>query len=380
MKTYYFDDYGAMSNGAFDCTEIWNKIIAEINVGTAVIEFGAGTYLFKSAIGMELNAAKKENRSQSITIRGQGKGVTTLLWSDNGNGAGIGLSHTDVGSGVCRYNIYNLSLVTKGHSTSTCLNIVNNSPNTFGGYLSMRGVAITGYGGQGSGNAGWTSCLTMIGISFNNIVDCDFIGNNDNNDNYSVGVSILSQHYPSNIVYSIVTNITDCIFLRLMHGVENKLDSQGLTISQSNFTNCKCGVYIPENGYQIGITNSQFDCYNCAVLFDGGTTSFLFSNNLVFTSYANTFGIACNGYVDGYIITGNQFEGGGQSQNVRAIVMNKSSPQGMDTNIISSNIVRKYTKGICLTQESKGWRVFGNTFAANTENIYNVGSNNIITD
>ncbi|MDI2112110.1 NosD domain-containing protein [Commensalibacter nepenthis] len=326
---------------------------------------------------VQLNSRKIANVNQSITIRGQGKGVTRLLWNDQGSGAGIGLSHTDIGNGSSRYNIYDLSLVTKGNSRSTCLNIVNNSSNIFGGYLSMRGVAITGYGGQASGNAGWVSCLTMIGISFNNIVDCDFIGNNDNNSNYSVGVSVLSQHYDSNTVNSIVTNITDCIFLRLMRGVENKIDTQGLTISQSNFTNCQTGVYVPDNGYQIGITNSQFDCYYCAVLFDGGTTCFLFSNNLVFTRYMNTFGIACNAYIDGYIITGNQFEGNGSGY---AIMMHRASPQGLDTNIISNNIIRKYAVGITLDQDTRGWKVFGNAYASNSSNILNQGRNNTISN
>lgn len=71
MKTYYFDDYGAISNGVIDCTAIWNKIIAEINLANAVIEFGSGVYLFKSNIAMALNPKKINNMSQSITIKGQ---------------------------------------------------------------------------------------------------------------------------------------------------------------------------------------------------------------------------------------------------------------------------------------------------------------------
>lgn len=378
MKTYYFDDYGAISNGVIDCTAIWNKIIAEINIANAVIEFGSGVYLFKSNIAMDLNPKKTNNMSQSITIKGQGKGITTLLW-DGKSTSGISLSHTDIGRGSCRYNIYDMSLVTKGASNGNAITLTNNSPQIFGGYLSMRGVAITGYGAQASGSVGWACCLLMNAISFNNIIDCDFIGNYESG-NSSTGISIYSKQYESNIVYSIVTNITDCIFLRLTAGVINQLHTQGVSISQSNFTNCEYGVSVPDNGYQISVSTSQFDCYNSAVIFDGGTTAFLFSNNLVFTGHNDGYGICCNNYVDGYIITGNQFEGVGTENNVNAIVMNGASPAGTDTNIISSNIFRNYTTAISLAAGTKGWKVFGNMYANTSNMISNQGQGNIISD
>lgn len=369
MKTYYFDEYLTA-----DMDATWNRIMSEINGRSAIIEFGTGTYTFKNQISKSLQ------NSQSLTIKGQGKGVTTLLWYDNSNStSGISLSHTDIGNSSCRYNIYDLSLVTKGISSGNAITLTNNSPENFGGYLSMRGVAITGYGAQGSGSAGWACCLLLNAISFNNIIDCDFIGNYDTG-NSSDGISVYSKRYVSNTVFSIVTNITDCIFLRLTAGIINQLDTQGLTISQSNFTGCKYGVLVPENGYQISISTSQFDCTDCAVFLAGGSTCFLFSNNLVFTGHKNGYGICCNNYVDGYIITGNQFEGSGTTNNINAIVMSASSPQGMDTNIISSNIFRNYTTAIWLASATKGWRVFGNMYTLTSNTVLNQGKNNIITN
>ncbi|CAI3959011.1 unnamed protein product [Commensalibacter communis] len=382
MKTYYFDDYGAASNGAFDCTAVWNKIVAEINLASAVIEFGSGTYLFKSNIQLNLNQGQYSNRSQSITIKGQGKGVTNLLWS-GGTSSGLSMSHYDGAQSECRYNIHDISFITKDTNTGTAIKLENKNPYRFGGgYLSMRNVAISGQNGQASGSYGWAGCLNLNTISFNNIIDCDFIGNYYPNTNTnSKGVIINSSIGSSNqTLSSIVTNFTDCNFLYLLDGVENGVGTQGLSISQSNFTNCKYGVVVPENGYQISISLSQFDCTDCAVFLSGGTTCFLFSNNLVFTNQKNGYGICCNSYVDGYIITGNQFEGAGTENNVNAIVMNASSPSGMNTNIISSNVFRKYTTGILLASASRGWKVFGNVYALTSNTVYNQGQNNSIKD
>lgn len=382
MKTYYFDDYGAISNGVVDCTAVWNKIIAEISIANAVIEFGIGTYLFKNTIEMHLNQSQSANRYQTITLRGQGKGVTNLLWS-KGSSSGLSMTHYDVGAGECRYNIYDMSFLTTNVSTGVAIRLENKNPYRFGGgYLSMRGVSISGLKGQSSGDYGWEQCLYMNTISFNNIIDCDFIGNfHSDQSGYSSGAVIDSSIGSDNqTLSSIVSNFTDCNFLYLRNGIQNGKGTQGLTISQSNFTNCRCGVYVPDDGYQIGITNSQFDCTYSAVLFDGGTTAFLFSDNLVFTGHNDGYGIYCGYYVDGYVITGNQFEGAGAANNVSAIVMNGASPNGTDTNIISSNIFRKYTTAIGLSAGTKGWKVFGNMYADTTNKVSNQGQGNIISD
>lgn len=361
---FNMDDYGTVNDGYTDCYNAWQKIMAEMGNNGGIIYFGPGQYYFSQTLTKFL-----PNNTQ-LTIKGCGKGTTQLIWN---NSDGMHLSHEDTSLEACRYNIHDLSFIMDSTSLLYVgLTITNNSPIQFGGYASIQNVS---FQGRDFGiNQTWGAALNLNGVSFNNIIDCEFYGSGQVSNRKGNGITIAGIPERPNIV-SIVTNITDCIFIGLSGGILCGNNAQGITVSQCNLTNCLFGIYLGPNVKgtdQLTVIGSQIDCINEGILLESDMDALIVSSNLFWCQQNPNASAIKMTSPHSNVITGNVFHGNGK--NTTGISVSGESSIGSAANMITGNVFDGLNVAIKLTDNASGWKVINNNYAFNGQNVLGNGN------
>ncbi|HKD66089.1 MAG TPA: hypothetical protein VKB84_04560 [Candidatus Binataceae bacterium] len=173
-------------------------------------------------------------------------------------------------------------------------------------------------------------------------------------------------------VIPVVFNFTNCNFQGLANGILIGAYTQGVSVSQSNFTSNFSGIGLPAGASatgldQLAITTSQF-----ANLYDVNLEStfadVLISNNLFLGATPPTgstkTSIFYNVPSNNLIIQGNSFRGTGSSVNSTAIALNGSGSADSGTTTVAGNSFTNFKNAV--------------TFGAGTQNATLSGDNRFL--
>jgi len=142
-------DYGASpsASAAVNQAAIQAAIDAAVAAGGGVVDFNAGTYSHASEISMGVK----------VTLRGKGRGVTTLLSTHTG--AGVAMRSTINGSTAVLTNVEDLTIKN------------TNASNVNGGYVDVAGTFVTLNRVQ---IVGFKHCLILCQTELADFTDCLF--------------------------------------------------------------------------------------------------------------------------------------------------------------------------------------------------------------
>jgi hypothetical protein len=242
-------------------------------------------------------------------------------------------------------------------------------------------LTIRGDDGYGAADY-WTTGVAVTNASN---VECDGLAISGSSSQLGVGVNLVG--LPGAATYGVQYNIAKSNLQYLATGVLYGSYVQGLTVDQTNFTFAANGIADAgsESGalVQLSVTNSQFN--------PGPASN---GNGIVTATAIGSLQIANSMFVIGgpsqsaitlsqakhFAITNNEIQGIGSTlSNGIVIGTTMSSSPG----IIAGNDIFGFTgaaSGIWLQAASTLVNIYGNVFAANTTNITNAGTNNIIVN
>jgi hypothetical protein len=176
---------------------------------------------------------------------------------------------------------------------------------------------------------------------------------------------------------SVVHNFTGCTFNYVGTGILYGAYVQGVTVSQSNFTGSNgYGINVPvsESGLdQLVVTNSQFNVTGNAIYTGTDVPNTMLLGNL-FIVPASSNGVFLNS--SGlFSIAGNSFNVSGSKSGQNFVVIGTSANDG---GVISGNMFDGAPTAINLLTGSTHVNVQSNFYVANTANVVNSGTANVV--
>lgn len=308
QTVYTLETYGRSGDGQSSNDDAWALMIQAIGSSNAVIFLNPGIYLFLQPLIVSLAA------QQSISIIGGGMGISSFLFENN---TGLQILY---GNQFCSVVIQNMSFLAGQSNTGFGLQLQN--PNTdpnpaLSALTILQNVGFRGSDGFAMTNV-FLNALNLFTLSNVNIISCLFVGNNVNQ-----GYGIFLQGDPQ-IGNCNQINISMCTF---SYGAVNIIygrNTEGITISQCNFTGAQFAIQSPAGisgtGDQLAIFSNQFNCADVAINILSSINGISISNNyfIVFQESAN-YAIQMTGGVS--TITGNSFVSTCPPSSANAIVL-----------------------------------------------------------
>lgn len=302
-QTISVKDFGASGNNVADDTTAFQAALTYLqSIGGGSLYIPKGIYKLTSQLTFTF-----ANAANSLHIYGDSQESTTLNFTSS-NGFNIiynspynSINFEKFTMECGTTNLYNGITITKADSFYDVGPI-----NSFRD-LSFRGN--TGYN-QVSGPF-WQTAIVIVSVSNFNFDCCNFTGSCT-----TFGVASTAQGqavymHGTLLLPPVVFNFTGCNFQYLAVGINYGNYTQGVAISNSNFTVCIAGVEaaggLSNTLSQLSIVNSQFACSTNAVGMGTGINPFIFTGNLV-EIYPNSYGIGA-GQLGIGSITGNTFLG-----------------------------------------------------------------------
>jgi len=361
-------DFGGNNAGggaAANNTAWTNAIAAQSSNNSVCVYFPPGLYLFNSNISYTI-----PNLGSTITIVGDGSGVTNLVWPTGVNG--ITLTTKDWTSSI---HVRGLTLQSQGAGTSTGLTItqgaasISNEGNTAQSDITdVTFMGSDGYtsGGPTSGTKYWATGTAVTAVSVINYISDTWLGAFGGGTGLGNGVVLSGS---SSTLASVVHNFIGCNFLFNATSLTMGTWVQGVSLTGTNIEEDNVGI--TANGsagmVQLAIANSQFSTYSYDVSITGPLTNVSITNNLFYVG-GSASGVFVNNAGSGdYNINGNQFFPGFSPSSPNGVYVN-SSAAGTN-NIVSGNVFNSLGTGVTLAASGTGWEVGGNSFAGNTANI-----------
>lgn len=249
-------DFGALGDATSDNAAL-TSALAALSGGGGTIVFPKGTWNFTGQFSYTITS------SQRLTLMGAGSDSTVLQWSGAPAGIAITINSSETSSGCygASVGVEGLSFVsgvTGGPTafsttvSTSCTNPAAAAPSLFRD-VTVRGDYNTLYWGAG---------IVITKLSNVNFIADSFIGPTGST-MAAYGVELLG----SSPQYAVAINFTGNAFINLGDGIGYGPYVQGVTVSQSNFTELdQCGINIPsgESGLldQLTISNNQFGIVN----------------------------------------------------------------------------------------------------------------------
>ena len=356
--------YGGNGNGTTDNTSALNAALAALPAAGGQIDFPAGKYLFNSPITFNLAP------SQSVSLVGDGIDATILYWP---NSNGIQFNYTNNSIKLqCSVHVRDLTFTTSGQNVGTALALVNSTGAApASGSAAQNDITRVAFRGDDGyvETEYWYQGLEINGVSNVNIIDSAFMG-----PGAIGGVGVTISGTASNIPVAI--NVSICTFNALSLGINIGAYTQGLTVSQCNFTTINYGVSTQNSVtglLEIAIVESSFGCQIAAVDYNSVCVAALFSSN-TFLINRNTYGIqlvVCQGAT----ITGNVFASGTSTGGIGVNIGSTNANEGA---IIVGNLFSGLGTGIGLSSGASYNNIQSNLYQSTTTNVSNSGSHNTV--
>jgi len=321
------------------------------------VYFPAGYYNF-SNVGLNYSV-----NGTSITVKGDGPGVSVLRWTAGNAGGGINFTTTN---GTMTAHVRDLSILGGGVGGGAALSFNNTS--TTGGPAPQSQSDVTNVEIRGLDGFNATDYWSF-GIAVNNWSQWNFtnvfVGGGSNFS--GTGVVVQGTAAPTGIVY----NFQGCTFNFLSVGIVYGNYIQGVTVNQSNF-DTNIGVSVPvsqSNLDQLAVTASQFGINTGR----GIDVESLVPNTQI-TGNLFIVPVSSNGIVLNntglFTIVGNSFnEGTGGSGRNGINISNSAGGPGVITGNIFDGMVGG--SGVLLQSTSSNVNVQSNVYSGNTNNVSN---------
>lgn len=350
--------FGGSGDGSTDNLAAWNSAVSSFGSGDICIEFGAGTYLFSSTAAA--------TPAKNISIIGTGKSTTHLLWNANvfGMALNTGNQMTVTVSGI--------DFISGSLNTHNALSV--NSSDCTGSKQSsnFRDLSFEGSGSYPFTNY-WAYGLVLNTLSFVNISNVDFWGDSAN---HMIGLVYESANAPS--CYALILNVDKAQFIGAAIGFVYGTYAQGVTITQSNFTNGLVGISLPSSSIspaQLVVSDSQFNTAHDQISIQGILMGGQFHHNTFTvppTSYTGLHIYA--GFW--YVVDGNNFLNG-STKGLTGVQVDSNNAG--NAGVITGNTFSNLSYGVSLSAGSDHWNVQSNMYASTVgTKTVNFGTNNIL--
>lgn len=345
-----------------DCTSAFlnafNTLITSAK-GGGQINFGKGTRTFLSPVTLTY-----PNGSFSLNIAGEGAEATILNWP---NTAGITVAAS---SAAHSFHMRDLSFTTGTIASVTGLTLSNGVQGGAIEQSDITRVTFRGFDGAALTDS-WNLALSVQGMSFINFNGLLFYGSSAANTN---GIN-LSGVPSGSFKYGIVYNLASCGFFNLATGLVYNTWVQGVSVTQSNFTNDVTGILVPLgalNGAQLAVSGSQFQVTGNDIVLLSQFGGLLLTNNLFFVA-TNSAGLDLNAPGSAQtVITGNIFSGNPNSTATTAITV-----LATNSGVITGNQFLGLTNGTNLSGSPNNWNVSQNIYTTVTNQVINPGNNQV---
>jgi hypothetical protein len=363
-------DYGGDNTGVSDNVAAFNAAIAACTSHEISIYFPRGFYKFAS--GPTITLSSSQTNPASISIRGEGSGITKFVFS----GVGILIKYD---TAFCSSHIEGISFLT------------TTAGGTYGLFLEQIGtVASGGFGANGlttlrdlefRGSDGWNenffwgAGLTCAGASNINCYDCTFYGCTGT----PSGAGVVLDYAPNDhTLIPIVFNMMGCSFTHLQSGLIYGGNWQGISVLYCNFTANFDGIIVPNTAFandQLLVNSCQFNNINHSIVCAIWCQAVSIVNNF-FLVTDNQIGIDLV-QMSNTSIVGNIFSTGDGTP-VNQIGIQIATNAGGAAGVITGNQFNGLTTAVVLTAASSGINVQSNCYQGNGTNVSNAGVGNTL--
>ena len=326
----------------------------------ACVFFPAGTYEF-----LENATETLPSGIASLTLVGAGQDVTDLVWP---SGGGLTLDYTNQNDSV---HVKNLSILTGTTNTGNAVSLIQTSSvgDPADSPLStIKNVTIRGADGYAATDY-WATGIVDNGVSNINVTNTSITG--AGGASYSengTGINI----YGSSSTIPVAFNLSNSFIQYVGIGFQYGIYTQGVTISQSNFTGDNYGVFAAagEVGLdQLSMTDNQINA-NINVFLQSPITGLQLSNNC-FIVPTNGIGVYLDAY-SSFTYNGNIMQGSGPGNNTNGLV---ATTNDGGSGVISGNTLNGFTTAIWLQTGSTSINVQSNSYANDGNTALNQGTN-----
>lgn len=321
-----------------------------------------GNYSFGSQIAYTIPST-----TAAVSIFGDGQDGTILTWA-----AGQGMAITYVGP-FDSIHIHDLSFLTgtvgTASQTALTLTMQPSDANAANSALSsIENITIRGSDGYSRTNF-WSTGINVQAVSNINFTGMHFVGPSAIGGN---GVILAGNSTTPAVIF----NFTDSYFETLNQGIVYGQYTQGVTVSQSNFTGGNYGV-ANSNALpgldQLIVMGSTFECVHGGIVLMTGVPNTNITGDL-FIIPSNAYGLYFTAGTSAWEVVGNSFVPDTAATTTTGIAVVASTLTGT---VLANNFLA-LTLGIQLATAATGVNVQSNAYSANTNNISNLGTGNTI--
>jgi len=354
--------YGGNGNGTTNNSPALTAAYAALTTSGGCIAFPAGRYLFSTAI--TLNYPASATAPYSVSLVGAGVDNTTLYFAAS-NGITINANNDQQTT-----HVRDLTFSTGSAGGYSALTLNNSNPLGGNGIQSSDIDRSTFRGDDGGAlTEYWNNGVNVVGQSDINFDSDQFLG--DSTGLHGNGISLSGTSVSPGIVY----NISKCGFFWNGSGLSITTLIQGVTVTQSNFTNGETGINALAGGTgltELAITGgNQFNTTGNQILIAQPTFNLTITGNLIFILTGNT-GIWLNSAgAGGDTISNNDFSGQ-TTTGTTGIYVSGSNP----STVVTGNTFNFLATGVNLTGTS-GWNVQANVYSGVTTAVKNIGTNSV---
>lgn len=352
--------YGGSGNGTTNNSPALTSAFAALPTNGGCISFPAGRYLFNTAVTLSYPSG---GGFYSVTLAGAGTDNTTLYWAAS-NGITI-----NANGAKQTIHVRDLTFSTGSAGGYSALTLNNSSPL---GVIALSDIDHTIFRGDDGGNATdyWDNGINVAGQSNINFDSDTFFGPSTANKGNGI---LLNGNTSVNPYYGIVFNIAKCGFFWTGNGLVIGTYIQGVTVTQSNFTNGLTGIWAMSGGVgldELDVTaGNQFNTTGNQIETQQPIGDLIVNGNLFFVSGGNS-GIFIDSSGQRTSIVNNVFSGTAGSG--YGVYVGGSDPSG----VLTSNVFTTLSEGVDLSGTS-GWNVQANSYSSVTTHVAHIGSNSV---
>jgi putative cofactor-binding repeat protein len=345
-------------SGANNSTAL-TSAIAALPANGGCISFAGGRYVFPTAVTVSYPGSG----IYSLSLVGAGSDNTTLYFAAS-NGITINAKNA-----LQTVHVRDLTFTTGSAGGYSALTLNNAAPL---GTILLSDVFRTTFRGDDGGALTdyWGSGVSIVGQSNVNFDSDMFFGPSGGASGVGIelnGNTSVSPHY------GIVYNIAKCGFFWEGDGIEIGTYIQGISVTESNFTNGATGIWAQPGGTglnELAVTGgNQFNTTANQISIQQALGILIVTGNLFYVPSGNSgIYLDSTGQLD--TIVNNVFVG--PSSPSFGIYVAASNP----TSVVTGNVFYKLDVGLDLTGTS-GWNVQANTYSGVTTPVANIGSNSV---
>lgn len=362
-------DYGADNQGERDSAQAFQAAVQAGAADAICVYIPKGTYRFRSSPTISL-PGDKGHEAEAITLRGDGAGVSKLLFDADVNGLALRLNGPRQS-----FHIRDISILANGNSEATIgLSVMQRgatSPNP--AQSDITGVSIHGNDGPGSENS-FGRGIYLHQVSNVNVINTAIAGSPDKAPYASRGTCLDMEGTAGSIPIQI--NIIGSQINYCGHGIHYGSYLQGLQIVGSNFVGNGTAIYQPAGNTgndQLAITASQFNSGERNIFLSAAIDGVSISASDFYLSQTGSASVEIPGVQ--FAIQGNTFIQLG-SPKATAIAI---GPFLLDAGIITGNNFENFNTAVVLQPRSSRVNVQSNAYSnILSEKVVDRGNGNTI--